>query len=57
VAEYNAAIAAARKAGDNASADLLQAILADEEEHVDFLEEQLSLIENIGMQNYLAQQV
>ncbi len=57
VAEYNAAIAACRKAGDNASADLLQVILEDEEEHVDFLEEQLSLIENIGIQNYLAQQV
>jgi len=57
VAEYNSAIAAARKAGDNASADLLQIILADEEEHVDFLEEQLSLIDNIGIQNYLAQSV
>lgn len=57
VAEYNAAIAACRKAGDNASADLLQVILEDEEEHVDFLEEQVSLIENIGIQNYLAQQV
>jgi len=57
VVEYNAAIAACRKAGDNASADLLQVILADEEDHVDFLEEQLSLIENIGIQNYLAQQV
>jgi bacterioferritin len=57
VAEYNAGIAACRKAGDHASADLLQTILADEEEHVDFLEEQLSLIEQIGIQNYLAQQV
>ena len=57
VAEYNAGIATCRKAGDNASADILQVILADEEEHVDFLEEQLSLIENIGIQNYLAQQV
>jgi len=57
VAEYNAAIATCRKAGDHSSADLLQAILADEEEHVDFLEEQLSLIENVGLQNYLAQQV
>lgn len=57
VGEYNAAIATARKAGDNASADLLQAILTDEEEHVDFLEEQLGLIESIGIQNYLAQQV
>jgi bacterioferritin len=57
VAEYNAVIATCRKAGDNASADLLQAILADEEEHVDFLEEQLGLIESIGIQNYLAQEV
>jgi bacterioferritin len=57
VAEYNAVIATCRKAGDNASADLLQAILADEEEHVDFLEEQLGLIDSIGIQNYLAQQV
>ncbi len=57
VAEYNAVIATCRKAGDNASADLLQVILADEEEHVDFLEEQLGLIESIGIQNYLAQQV
>ncbi len=57
VAEYNAVIATCRKAGDNASADLLQVILADEEEHVDYLEEQLGLIESIGIQNYLAQQV
>ena len=57
VAEYNAAIATCRKAGDHASADLLQAILADEEEHVDFLEEQLSLIGHVGIQNYLALQV
>jgi len=57
VAEYNAGIAVCRKAGDNASGDLLQVILNDEEDHVDFLEEQLSLIDNIGIQNYLAQQV
>ena len=57
VAEYNAAIATCRKAGDHASADLLQVILEDEEGHVDFLEDQLGLIESIGIQNYLAQQV
>jgi bacterioferritin len=57
VSEYNAGIAVCRKAGDQASADLLQKILADEEEHVDYLEEQLGLIEQIGIQNYLAQQV
>jgi bacterioferritin len=57
VAEYNTAIATCRKAGDNASAELLKVILTDEEGHVDFLEEQISLIESIGVQNYLAQQV
>jgi bacterioferritin len=57
VGAYNAAIATCRKAGDNASADFLQPILADEERHVDFLEEQLGLIEQLGLQNYLAQQL
>jgi len=57
VAEYNAAIATCRKAGDQASADILQAILADEEGHVDFLETQLAIIEGVGLQNYLAQQL
>jgi bacterioferritin len=57
VTEYNAGIATCRKAGDHASADLLQTILAEEEGHVDFLEEQLNLIEEVGMQNYLALQV
>jgi bacterioferritin len=57
VTAYNEAIAVCRKAGDQASADLLQVILADEEGHVDFLEEQLSLIAEIGTQNYLAQKV
>jgi bacterioferritin len=57
VAEYNAAIATCREAGDQASADILQAILADEEGHVDFLDTQLSLIEAVGLQNYLAQQL
>ncbi len=57
VAAYNEAVAAARKAGDNGSADLLQGILEDEEGHVDFLETQLGLIEQIGLENYLAQQL
>jgi bacterioferritin len=57
VAAYNQAIAVCRKADDQASADLLKRILADEEGHVDFEEEQLGLIEGIGIQNYLAQQM
>jgi bacterioferritin len=57
VADYNDYIVVARKAGDNASADLFEALLKDEEEHVDFLESQLALIKEIGLQNYLAQQM
>jgi bacterioferritin len=57
VAEYNKAVAAARKAGDNASADLLETLLKDEEGHVDFLETQLSLIRDLGLENYLMQQM
>lgn len=57
VADYNAAVAAARKLGDNVSADLLNKLLHDEEEHVDHLETQLSLIDQLGLENYLAQQL
>jgi len=57
VADYNRVIATCRKAGDNTSADLLEAILRDEEEHVDFLESQLNLIKDIGLQNYLVEQM
>jgi bacterioferritin len=57
VAAYNAAIATARKAGDNGSAELLQGILQDEEAHVDSLETELGLLEQLGLQNYLAEQI
>jgi bacterioferritin len=53
----NAGIETCRKAGDNGSAELLEHILEDEEEHANWLEAQLSLIEQVGLQNYLAQQV
>jgi bacterioferritin len=57
VVAYNKAIEVCRKAGDNASADFLKEILKDEEDHVDHLETELSLIEQLGLPNYLAQQV
>jgi bacterioferritin len=57
VAEYNEAVAVCQKAGDNATADLLKEILKDEEEHVDFLETQLGLIKDLGLENYLVEQM
>jgi bacterioferritin len=56
VAEYNDAVAAAQKAGDNGSAELLKKLLMDEEDHVDFLETQLGIIKDIGLENYLSEQ-
>lgn len=57
VDDYNAAVQTCRDAGDNATADFLKEILKDEEQHVDFLETQLELIDKIGLQNYLTQQI
>ena len=44
-------------AGDNGSRDLAQKILDDEEHHVDWLEAQLHAIGEMGIANYLAQQL
>jgi bacterioferritin len=47
------AIACCEQTRDYVSRDLFQDILEDEEEHVDFLETQLTLIDNLGLQNYI----
>jgi bacterioferritin len=57
VADYNKAVETCRKASDNASAEFLLVILKDEEQHVDQLETQLELIAQLGLENYLAQQM
>lgn len=57
VKQLNAAIKVATEAGDNASRALFEAILNDEEEHVDYLEGQLHAIAEMGIENYLAQQL
>jgi bacterioferritin len=56
VARLNKGVELCRSRDDNGSRALLERILKDEEEHVDWLEAQLQQIEDMGVQNYLAQQ-
>ena len=46
-----------RKLGDNGTWELFKDILVSEEEHADWLEAQLSQIEQVGIENYLSQQI
>ncbi len=57
VARLNKAIASATAAGDNGTRELFERILKDEEGHVDFLEAQLTMIEQMGLPNYLVTQI
>jgi len=57
VAMYNNAVKIARDEGDNASRELFEMLLKDEEMHVDWLEAQLHQIKEIGYERYLSQQV
>lgn len=57
VGMYNEAIKVCRDEGDNASRDLFEKLLKDEEQHVDWLEEQLHQINELGYERYLTQQI
>ena len=57
VERLNRGIAKAVELGDNGTRDLLERILVSEEEHIDWLETQLETIRQIGVENYLAQQL
>ena len=50
---YNEAIKRMSELLDNGTKELLEAILRDEEDHLDFVEEQLGQIEQMGLVNYL----
>ncbi len=53
----NDGIETVRSLGDHGSFELMVDILTSEEEHADWLEAQLALIDQVGLQNYLAQQI
>ena len=53
IPELRTAIADCETLGDYVSRDLFREILAEEEEHLDYLETQLGLIERMGLENYI----
>ena len=54
---YNDGIRLAVEVGDNGTRELFETILKDEENHVDWLESQLDQIDQMGLPNYLTEQV
>jgi bacterioferritin len=57
VRHYNVAIELCARLKDNGTRELLEPILTESEEHVDWLETQLHLVATVGIQNYLTEQM
>jgi bacterioferritin len=57
VDRLNKAIALCREKADNGTRHLLEEILLNEEEGIDWLEAQLYLVEQVGKENYLAEMI
>jgi len=57
VRQYNEAVRICTEAGDEGSKALFEGMIRDEERHADFLEAQLHGIKELGIANYLAQQL
>jgi bacterioferritin len=54
---YNEAVRLAYELNDNGSRELLDSILTDEEDHVDWLEAQMDQVKMMGLQAYLVEQL
>jgi len=57
IQSYNESINLAVQNGDNGTRELLEHILTDEEAHIDWIEAQLDQIKQMGVQNYLVEQL
>lgn len=57
VKSYNDGVKLAVECADNGSRELLESILTDEEDHLDWIESQLDQISQMGIQVYLSEQV
>src|SRR5437762_3327703 len=57
VQQYNALVELCVRLKDNGTRELVAPILVESEEHVDWLETQLGLIEAVGLQNYLSEKM
>lgn len=54
---YNESIKLAVEVKDNGTRELLESILKEEEDHIDWIEAQLDQIKQMGPQNYLVEQI
>ena len=57
ITAYNDAIKLALEVGDNGTREMLESILKDEENHIDWIEAQLDQIKQMGLQVYLSEQI
>ncbi len=54
---YNESVRLAVEVGDNGTREILESILKEEEDHIDWIEAQLDQLKQMGPQNYLVEQI
>lgn len=57
IVSYNDGIKLATELGDSGSRELMESILKDEEDHIDWIEAQIDQIKQMGINNYLVEQI